>query len=106
MGVLKEASDAGDSHSTYLLAQHMLQNQGADHAEAMKLLKRAAEPPHLLPVSAYSLGNLYLGESDAVDKDLQKAVTWWRIAGHYGFPPAMGNVGAFHLNEVLEGIQV
>merc|ERR1712188_321415 len=24
--------------------------------------------------------------------------------GHHGFPPALGNVGAFHLNEVLEGI--
>jgi len=106
MKVLKEASDAGDSHSTYLLARHMLQTKSADHAEAVELLKRAAETSHVLPVSAYSLGNLYLGESDAVGKDLQKAITWWRIAGHLGFPPAMGNVGAFHLNEVLEGIEV
>merc|ERR1711935_1126751 len=43
-------------------------------------------------------------ESDAVGKDLQKAITYWRIAGDHGFPPAMGNVGAFHLNEVLEGL--
>jgi len=106
MKVLKEASDAGDSRSTYLLAQRMLQTQGADHAKAVELLKRVAEPSHGLPLSAYSLGNLYLGESDAVGKDLQKAITWWRMAGHLGFPPAMGNVGAFHLNEVLEGIEV
>merc|ERR1711904_55149 len=28
----------------------------------------------------------------------------WRVAGSHGFAPAMGNVGAFHLNEVLEGV--
>jgi len=104
MKVLKEASDAGNVDSAFLLAQHMLNTPGADHAEAVDLLKRAAEPPHVLPVSAHSLGNLYLGESDTVAKDMQKAVTWWRAAAHHGFPPALGNVGAFHLNEVLEGI--
>merc|ERR1712118_50982 len=39
------------------------------------------------------------------DQDLQKAVAWWLVAGERGFPPAMGNVGAFHMNEVLEGIE-
>merc|ERR1711907_728173 len=34
----------------------------------------------------------------------QKALKWWRVAGSHGFAPAMGNVGAFHLNEVLEGM--
>merc|ERR1711904_626137 len=103
MKVLKEASDAGNVDSAFLLAQHMLNTPGADHAEAVDLLKRAAEPPHVLPVSAHSLGNLYLGESDTVAKDMQKAVTWWRAAAHHGFPPALGNVGAFRLNEVWRG---
>merc|ERR1739845_43566 len=58
----------------------------------------------MMHLSAYTLGNLYVSENDAVDKDMQKAVSWWRTAGQHGFPPAMGNVGAFHLNEVLEGI--
>jgi len=104
MKVLKEASDAGNADSAYLLARHLLHTQGADHAQAVELLKRASERPQSLPVSAHALGNLYLGESDAVGKDLQKAITYWRIAGDHGFPPAMGNVGAFHLNEVLEGL--
>merc|ERR1711907_363518 len=35
---------------------------------------------------------------------MKKAITWWKIAGNHGFAPAMGNVGAFHLNEVLESM--
>jgi TPR repeat protein len=101
--VLKESSE-GSADSAYLLAQHLLHTQNADHKEAVKLLTRAAESPQSLPISAYALGNLYLGQNDAVDKDMQKALTWWRLAGSHGFTPAMGNVGAFHLNEVLESL--
>jgi len=103
--VLKAASKAGNSDAAYLLAQHLLHIPEADHAEAMKLLKWAAEPPRSHHLSAYMLGNLHLGENAAEGKDMQNAVTWWRAAGQRGFPPAMGNVGAFHLNEVLEGIE-
>merc|ERR1711896_16438 len=38
MKVLKEASDAGNADSTYLLAQHLLHSQSVDNAEAVKLL--------------------------------------------------------------------
>merc|ERR1719159_645639 len=98
MKVLKAASDAGDANSAYFLARRTLLNPEADHAEAVELLKRAAAPPQVLHVAAFALGNLYH------EKDVQKAVTWWRVAGQKGFPPAMGNVGAFQLNEVLDGI--
>jgi len=104
MKVLKAASDRGSAESSHLLAQHMLHTPNADRAEVVKLLKHASEPPRSLPLSAYTLGNLYLGEDSAVEKDMQKAVTWWRVAGDHGFVPAMGNVGAFHLNEVLDGM--
>jgi len=103
--VLKAASKDGNSDAAYLLAQHLLLTPEADHAEAVTLLKWAAEPPRLHHHSAYMLGNLHVGENDAVGMDMQKAVSWWRVAGQHGFPPAMGNVGAFHLNEVLEGIE-
>jgi TPR repeat protein len=100
MKVLKDAADAGNADSAYLLAQHLLHAQ-KDPDEAVKLLTRAAEQQ---PASAYALGNLYLGQNAAVGNDMQKALTWWRVAGSHGFPPAMGNVGAYHLNEVLEGM--
>eukprot|EP00746_Dinoflagellata_sp_MGD_P161572 gnl/MRDRNA2_/MRDRNA2_88776_c0_seq1.p1 gnl/MRDRNA2_/MRDRNA2_88776_c0~~gnl/MRDRNA2_/MRDRNA2_88776_c0_seq1.p1 ORF type:complete len:549 (-),score=134.01 gnl/MRDRNA2_/MRDRNA2_88776_c0_seq1:233-1879(-) len=100
MKVLKEAADAGSADSAYLLAQHLVHSQ-QDTAEAVKLLTSSAESQ---PAAAYALGNLYLGQDAAVGKDMQKALTWWRVAGSHGFAPAMGNVGAFHLNEVLEGI--
>jgi len=103
--VLKAASKDGNSDAAYLLAQHLLLTPEADHAEAVTLLKWAAEPPRLHHHSAYMLGNLHVGENGAVGMDMQKAVSWWRVAGQHGFPPAMGNVGAFHLNEVLEGIE-
>merc|ERR1711998_590310 len=36
MKVLREASDAGNADSAYLLAHHLLHTPGADHAEAVK----------------------------------------------------------------------
>merc|ERR1711904_569232 len=98
MKLLRTASQSGNGDATYLLARHLLQN--AERAEAVKLLQSAAEPAHMHHLSAHTLANLYVE-----GQDFQKAVTWWRVAGRNGFPPAMGNVGAFHLNEVLGGIE-
>merc|ERR1712093_853127 len=95
MKVLKAASDKGDADAAFLLARHLLQTPDADHVEAMELLKHAAEPPRVHHISAHTLGQLYLGESKGVTKDLQTALSWWKVAGQNGFPPAMGNVGAF-----------
>lgn len=102
--VLKAAVEEGVADATFALGRHYLTSDGGDRAEALRLLKKAAEPPMSLPMAQLTVGNVYLGEDGAAEKNMDEAVKWWRMAGDQGMPSAMGNVGAFHLNEVLDGL--
>lgn len=100
--ILKIAAEDGDAHAALALGQHYV-DANVNHAEAVRLITKAAETPHSLPVAQYTLGNLYLSGM-AVEKDMQKAIQWWRKAGERGFAAAQSNLGAYHLNEVLDAI--
>jgi len=101
--VLRGAASGEIEDAVFALGRYHLESPGGDRAEGLRLLKQAAEPPMSMPIAQQTLGNVYLG-GDAAAEDMTEAVKWWRIAGDNGVPSAMGNVGAFHLNEVLDGM--